>query len=116
MIRLLGLLFLASSLSAEPRATFKTRLAPVAIDAAMRANITGSGSVTAVLGGSKLIVKGSFEGLRMPATKANIRQSTAAAVRGPVILDLVVSNATKGDITGEFDLTAEKICEMPAFC
>src|SRR5579864_3481882 len=33
-------------------ATFRARLAPVAIDAAMKANVTGSGSLTAVLTGS----------------------------------------------------------------
>ena len=40
--------------AAESPKTFRTRLAPVAIDVAMKANVAGSGSLTAVLAGSRL--------------------------------------------------------------
>src|SRR5438105_11971034 len=67
--------------------TFKTRLAPVAIDAAMKANVTGSGSVTAALVESKLTIDGRFDGLRGPATVAHIHQGSVTGVRGPAILE-----------------------------
>ena len=90
-------------------ATFRARLAPVAIDAAMKANVTGSGSLTAVLTGSKLTVNGKFEGLRGPATVAHIHQGPATGVRGPAIFELSVSKAVSGAVSGSFDLTSEQV-------
>src|SRR5436305_588556 len=58
------------SVSAQSSRTFKTRLSPVPIDVSMQANIAGSGSVTAVLNGTKLSITGTFEGLKSPATIA----------------------------------------------
>jgi CHRD domain len=95
--------------AAQSPNTFRARLAPVAIDAAMKATITGSGSLTAVLTGSKLTVNGKFDGLRGPATVANIHQGSATGVRGPVILELSVAKATNGAVSGSFDLTPEQV-------
>ena len=53
-----------------------------AIAAEMKANVAGSGSVTASLVHSKLSVSGTFEGLRGPATVAQIREGFATGVRG----------------------------------
>jgi hypothetical protein len=103
-----GFLF-ALSAAAQNAETFKTRLAPVAIDVAMRANIAGSGLVTATLAGAKLTVSGTFEGLRSPATVAQIHQGSFAGVRGAAILDLTVSKAAAGSVSGSFNLTAEQI-------
>jgi hypothetical protein len=89
--------------------TFKTRLAPVAIDAAMKASVTGAGSVSATLASTKLTIAGTFDGLRSPATEAQIHQGTAAGVRGGPILNLTVSKAMSGNLSGSFDLTAEQI-------
>ena len=85
--------------------TYKVRLAPVAIDVAMRENIAGVGMVTATLSGSTLTLNGTFEGLKSNATMAHIHQGSAAGVRGPKILDLTISKATSGDLSGSFDLT-----------
>jgi hypothetical protein len=101
--------FAALVCAAQTRQTFTARLTPVPIDAAMRANITGSGSVTANLTGAKLAITGSFEGLRTAATVAHIHQGSATGVRGPVLLDLTVSNAVNGTIMGSFDLTPVQI-------
>jgi CHRD domain len=95
--------------AAQSPKTFRARLAPVAIDAAMKATVTGSGSLTAVLTGSKLTVNGKFDGLRGPATVANIHQGPATGVRGPVILELSASKATSGAVSGSFDLTPEQV-------
>jgi len=89
--------------------TFRTRLAPVAIDVAMRANITGPGSLTALLAGSKLTIHGTFDGLRGPATVAHIHQGPVTGVRGPAILELIVSKAASGAVSGSFDLTSQQI-------
>lgn len=95
--------------AAQSPKTFRARLAPVAIDAAMKATVTGSGSLTAVLTGSKLTVNGKFDGLRGPATVANIHQGPATGVRGPAILELSVSKAPSGAVSGSFDLTPDQV-------
>ena len=53
----------------------------------MAATIAGSGSVTAVLTGTKLTVTGTFDGLKSPATIVQIHKAQRG-VRGPVVLDL----------------------------
>lgn len=95
--------------AAQSPKTFKARLAPVAIDAAMKASVTGSGSLTAVLTGSKLMIIGKFDGLRGPATTAHIHQGSATGVRGPAILELNVSKAMSGAVSGSFDLVPDQI-------
>jgi hypothetical protein len=94
---------------AQSNMTFKTRLAPVAMDLAMKANIAGAGTVSAVLTGTKLAIGGTFDGLRSPATAAQIHQGSAGGVRGGPILDLTVSKATSGSVSGSFDLTPDQI-------
>jgi hypothetical protein len=89
--------------------TFKTRLAPVALDAAMKATIAGEGSATAVLAGSKLTVNGTFEGLKSAATMAHIHQGSATGVRGAKLLDLTVTKAMTGNVSGTFELTPEQV-------
>jgi hypothetical protein len=95
--------------AAQSPETYKIRLAPVAVDAAMKAVIAGEGSVTATLAGSKLTIAGTFTGLKSPATAAHIHQGTAPGVRGPVLLNLTVTKAQSGEISGAFDLTPEQL-------
>jgi hypothetical protein len=99
----------ALSVAAQAQETYKVRLAPVATDIAMRENIAGSGSVTAVLTGAKLSITGTFEGLKGNATMAHIHQGSAAGVRGPKLLDLTVTKAMNGSVTGTLDLTPEQV-------
>jgi len=94
---------------AQSPETFKTRLAPVAVDTAMKANITGSGSISATLAGSKLTVDGNFEGMKSPATAAHIHQGSAPGVRGGPLLTLTVTKAMSGTVSGSFDLTPEQL-------
>jgi len=107
--KILAVLLFALFALAQSLVTFKTRLAPVALDAAMKANVAGDGSASATLAGTKLTISGMFAGLRSPATGAQIHQGSAAGVRGPALLDLVVSKAMSGNVSGSFDLTAEQI-------
>ena len=102
-------LLLAINALAQTPETFKTRLAPVAIDAAMKSTIAGTCSATATLTGTKLTVNGSFEGLKSNATMAHIDQGSAPGVRGPKLLDLTVTKSMSGTLSGSFDLTADQI-------
>lgn len=89
--------------------TFTARLTPVPIDAAMRATIGGMGSATATLNGATLSIQGTFDGLRTPATIAQIHIGPVTGVRGAAILDLTISKATSGSIGGSFSLTPAQI-------
>jgi hypothetical protein len=105
----LGLMAWAQTAGSRTDEKFKARLSPVGIEAAKRAVITGSGSVSAVLAGAKLSITGSFDGMQSPATLAQVRQGVATGVRGPAIGDLTVSLAPGGSITGTLSLTAEQV-------
>lgn len=105
------LLFSVAGL-AESTTSFKTRLSPVAMDASMSENILGSGSAVALLTRSKLVVTGSFEGLASPATTAQLHESTVTGVRGPAVLDLTISKATSGTLSGSFELTPQRIATL----
>ena len=113
----LSLLFVAAfgaGLLAQPK-TFKARLSPVPIDIAMQANVAGSGSISAVLTGTKLAITGTYEGLRGPATIAQLHKSPTRGVRGPVVSELTVtkgSDPTAGTIAGNIDLTALQVADF----
>lgn len=102
-------LLLSINALAQTPETFKTRLAPVAIDAAMKSTIAGTGSATATLAGTKFTVNGTFEGLKSNATMAHIHQGSAPGVRGPKLLDLTVTKSMSGTLSGSFDLTPDQI-------
>jgi CHRD domain-containing protein len=104
----------AGVVSAQQPKTFKGRLSPVPIDMSMQATIAGSGSVSAVLTGTKLVITGSFEGLRSPATIAQLHKGPIKGVRGPNIFDLTVAKTepTSGTISGSIDLTALQVTDL----
>src|SRR6266852_9992228 len=94
------LMALAAALAwAQGQETFKTRLSPVPIDAQLAPTVTGHGSVSAVLAGTKLTVTGSFEDMRSAATAARLYLSKMTGVRsGVAIHDLTVSKGMGGNI------------------
>jgi hypothetical protein len=102
------------ALTAQQPKTFKARLSPVPIDVSMQATIAGSGSVSAVLTGSKVAITGTFDGLKSPATIAQIRKGPVKGVRGPNVFDLTVSktDAASGTLSGSFDLTPIQIADL----
>jgi hypothetical protein len=102
------------ALTAQQPKTFKARLSPVPIDVSMQATIAGSGSVAAVLTGTKLAITGTFDGLKSPATIAQIHKSPVRGVRGPNVLDLAVSrtDAASGTLSGSFDLTPIQVADL----
>ena len=99
----------ALPLAAQAPETYKVRLFPVPVEAKTRADITGLGSATATLAGTKLSITGSFDGLRSPAVAAEIRQGPVTGVRGPAILHLTVAHATSGTVGASLDLTPQQI-------
>lgn len=108
------LLFGFVALTAQQPKTFKARLSPVPIDVSMQATIAGSGSVSAVLTGTKLAVTGTFDGLKSPATIAQIHKGPVKGVRGPNVLDLTVvkTDAASGTLSGSFDLSPIHLADL----
>ena len=104
-----GLFLVCLMLFAQTEERFKGRLSPVPIDAATRANVTGTGSVSAVLTGTKLSISGTFDGLAGPATVARLHQGVATGVRGPALSELTISRSTSGALSGTVTLTAEQV-------
>jgi hypothetical protein len=103
-----------AALSAQPPRTFRARLSPVPIDVSMQATVAGSGSVSAVLTGTRLAITGTFDGLKSPGTIAQIHKGPARGVRGPNVLDLTVAktDGVSGTISGSFTLTAIQVADL----
>jgi hypothetical protein len=56
---------------------------------------------------------GTFEGLRSPATIAQLHRSPVKGVRGPVIFDLVVkADGTSGTLSGTLELTPIQVADL----
>jgi hypothetical protein len=99
----------APTLPAQEQETYKGRLSPVPIDAKTAPDTTGYGTASAVLQGARLRISGTFEGLRGPATIAQLRQGPSVGVRGPVLFELTVTKNTSGTFSGSFDLTTDQV-------
>jgi len=107
-----GGLALGSAAGAQSAKTFKGRLSPVPIDVTMQATISGSGSVSAVLTGTKLTVTGTYDGLKSAATTVQMHKSPVRGVRGPVVVDLKASGGTNGTISGTVDLQPAQVTDL----
>ena len=104
-----ALLCASSLVSAQGGDKFTARLGWVPITGAERANVTGRGSATATLSGTKLAITGTFDGLAASATVARLHQGIAKGARGPAIADLTISKGTSGSISGSVNLTSEQL-------
>jgi len=102
------------ALAAQGGEKFNARLGWVPISGTERANVTGKGSATATLSGSRLTIAGTFEGLAAPATVARLHHGMAKGARGLAIADLTVDKAQAGKISGTATLTAEQISDLKA--
>jgi hypothetical protein len=81
------------------------------MDLAMAATVAGSGSVTAVLNGTKLTITGTFDGLKSPATIVQVHKGQRG-VRGPAVLDLQATKGITGTISGTLDLTPLQVQDL----
>jgi CHRD domain len=97
--------------AAQTKGPFRARLSTVPIDVAMQSTVAGSGSATATLTGRKVSVTGTFANLKSPATIAKIHVAPKG-MRGPALLDLTVTAATSGTLSGEFDLTPAQVRDL----
>ena len=104
-----AVLAVVCALVAQSQQTFKARLSPVAVDTQLVSVITGHGTVSGVLSGTKLTVTGTFDGMRSAATVAHLHLSKATGVPGPVIHELTVEKAMGGTISGSADLTPAEV-------
>jgi hypothetical protein len=86
-------------------ADYQTNLGPMPLDDETKAVIAGRGLVTASYDGKVLSVKGSFHGLPSSATQAHVFMGQWIGVPGKQVLDLDVTKATEGTISGELKLT-----------
>ena len=118
--RIISVALLVASLSwlvqfsaAQNVETFQARLSPVPINIAMMATIAGSGSLLATLRGNQLTIEGTFEGLRSPATTAQIHRSPKG-IPGPVVpgFELTVTKAVRGSISGTIELSPDQISDL----
>ena len=103
-------LALALSLAAVPALAgdYETNLGPMPLDDETKAVIAGRGDATASYDGKTLTVKGSFKGLPSNATEAHLFLSEHIGVPGHSVLDLTISKATSGTLSGSFALNAEQ--------
>jgi len=97
--------------SAPSEIRYKARLSPVPVDFVSLGAVTGSGSATAIISGSKLTISGTFEGLGGPATVANLHRGPLG-IRGPAFISLTLTKATQGTIAGSFELKPNQIEDL----
>jgi hypothetical protein len=104
-----ALMWAAMPLAAQSGEKFTARLAWVPISGADRANVTGRGTATATLTGTKLSISGSFEGLAAPATVARLHHGVTKGARGPAIGDLTITKGTSGTFSGAIELNKDQL-------
>ena len=104
------ILLAAIEVTAQTGDKYTVRLGMVpAANANQTANVTGKGTATATLAGTRLTVNGTFEGLPAPATVARLHQGVAKGARGKAFADLTITKATSGTISGAVTLTPEQL-------
>jgi hypothetical protein len=93
-------------------ADYQAGLGPMPLDDETKAVIAGRGEASATSDGKTLTVKGVFHGLPSNATEAHIFLSPVAGMAGKQILDLQVTKAVSGTITGDFKLTSAQAAAL----
>ena len=88
--------------------TYQANLGPMPLDQANNKNMLGRGDASATLDGKTLTVTGSFGGLPSAATRAHLIVGLAIGVPGTEALDLTVSPADSGTVSGTLTLTAKQ--------
>lgn len=105
-------LCIGSIAGAQALNEFSGRLSWVPVGGRERADVGGSGSLTASLTRTELTVSGAFEGLPAAAVSASLREGVATGARGPVIAELEVTRNSSGSISGEIRLDRGQIAAL----
>ena len=82
-----------------------------------RQHVSGKGSISATLTGTRLAITGTFEGLPAPATLARLHRGITKGARGPAMGDLMVmktGDGTAGTISGNLTLTTVDVEQLKA--
>jgi hypothetical protein len=111
MLRLIGAPVLATLLTASPALaadSYQANLGPMPLDQSNNKNMLGRGEATATLDDKTLTVSGSFGGLPSPATRAHLIVGLAIGVPGTESLDLTVSPADSGTVSGTLTVNAKQ--------
>ena len=110
MLRLLAAPALAILLTGPASAadSYVANLGPMPLDQANNKEKLGRGEATATLDGKTLTITGSFGGLPSPATRAHLIVGLAIGVPGTESLDLTVSPADSGTLSGTLTVNAKQ--------
>src|SRR5215468_7042951 len=101
-------LLLFAQAATSPATSFRARLSPVPVESNNASKVTGTGSVTATLDGTRLTLSGTFQGMKSPATIAQVHMGQRG-VRGPVEFDLQIDKSPGGNISGVLTLSKVQI-------
>jgi hypothetical protein len=114
LVAVAALFVLAMPGAAQSPQSFAALLTWVPIGGAERNDVSGEGSATATLAGTRLTITGSFDGLPARVTGAKLHRGPATGVRGPAIADLRVTGGSAGTVAGDVRLNAEQIAALTA--
>jgi len=109
-----GLLWLCamSGVRAFALEGYQTDIGPTPLDGSNRVNVLGRGFVLATLDGQNFTLHGTFAGLATSATQAHLCMGSVMGGTGPVIHELTVTTAQKGEISGSVTLTPEQVTAL----
>ena len=93
-----------SAAVAQGTRTYKSKLMLMPLKLEVATQLTGQGTATAVLTGTKLSITGTYERFNSPATAAHVHRG-AKGMRGPSVSDLKVTGGTSGTFSGDLTLT-----------
>jgi hypothetical protein len=91
---------------------YQSDIGPTPLDGANRVNVLGRGFVLATLDGQTFKLHGTFAGLATPATQAHLCMGSVMGGTGPVIHELTVTAAQKGEISGSVTLSQEQVAAL----
>ncbi len=91
---------------------YQTDIGPIPLDGSNRPNVLGRGFVLGTLDGQRFSLHGTFSGLATPATQAHLCLGNVMGGVGPIIHEIVVTPAQKGEVSGSVTLTPEQVAAL----
>jgi hypothetical protein len=100
---------LCAGYAAAQALAFEVRFSPAPVDARSQASTTGEGAANVTLSGRRLVIEGTFAGLKLPASTAHLHLGATVGARGAAIYDLDVTQATSGVVAASIELSPEQV-------